>query len=252
MRNVTTERTRPAKPKDTVYREPRPIADFAFDEAVASVFDDMLNRSVPFYQEIQRMIAEMATDFATEGSNIYDLGCSTGNTLLSLGAAVGKTVRLIGVDYSEDMLKRCRDNLAGHGFEHAHELICADLNQGMHIEGASMVTMVLTMQFIRPLYRDTLTRSILRGLNDNGCLILVEKVLGEHSIFNRQFINYYYDLKKRRGYSELEIAQKREALENVLVPYRLMENREMLLRAGFRCCDVFFKWYNFCGMIALK
>jgi len=212
----------------------------------------MLNRSVPFYQEIQRMIAEMATDFATEGSNIYDLGCSTGNTLLSLGAAVGKTVKLIGVDYSEDMLKRCRDNLADHGFEHAHELICADLNQGMHIEGASMVTMVLTMQFIRPLYRDTLTTSILQGLNDNGCLILVEKVLGEDSVFNRLFIKYYYDLKKKRGYSELEIAQKREALENVLVPYRLMENREMLLRAGFRCCDVFFKWYNFCGMVALK
>ncbi|MGH8627518.1 MAG: carboxy-S-adenosyl-L-methionine synthase CmoA [Gammaproteobacteria bacterium] len=249
MRDVTTRRTRPAKPEDTVYREPRPVADFEFDEAVASVFDDMLNRSVPFYQEIQRMIAEMATDFATEGSNIYDLGCSTGNTLLSLGSAVGKTVKLIGVDYSEDMLKRCRHNLADHGFEHAHELICTDLNQGMHIEGASMV---MTMQFIRPLYRDTLTRSILQGLNDNGCLILVEKVLGEHSIFNRQFINYYYDLKKRYGYSELEIAQKREALENVLVPYRLMENREMLLRAGFRCCDVFFKWYNFCGMVALK
>ena len=100
-----------------------------------------------------------------------------------------------------------------------------------------------------PLYRDTLTRSILQGLNDNGCLILVEKVLGEHSIFNRQFIDYHYDLKKRYGYSELEIAQKREALETVLVPYRLMENWGMLLRAGFRCCDVFFKWYNFCCMV---
>jgi tRNA (cmo5U34)-methyltransferase len=199
MRDITTEPTSPVKPKDTVYREPRHVADFEFDEAVASVFDDMLNRSVPFYQEIQRMIAEMATDFATEGSNIYDLGCSTGNTLLSFGSAVGKTVKLIGVDYSEDMLKRCRDNLADHGFDHAHELICADLNQGMHIEGASMVTMVLTMQFIRPLYRDTLTTSILQGLNDNGCLILVEKVLGEDSVFNRLFIKYYYDLKKRRG-----------------------------------------------------
>jgi tRNA (cmo5U34)-methyltransferase len=250
MGDVTTETTRPAKPKDTVYRKPRPVADFEFDEAVASVFDDMLNRSVPFYQEIQRMIAEMATDFATEGSNIYDLGCSIGNTLLSLGAAVGKTVKLIGVDYSEDMLNRCRDNLADHGFE--HELTCADLNQGIRIENASMVVMVLTMQFIRPLYRDALTTSILQGLNENGCLVLVEKVLGEDSVFNRLFIKYYYDLKKRRGYSELEIARKREALENVLVLYRLMENREMLLRAGFRCCDVSFKWYNFCGIVALK
>lgn len=250
MSDVTEPR--PAKPKDTVYREPRPVADFEFDEAVACVFDDMLNRSVPFYQEIQRMIAEMATDFATEGSNIYDLGCSTGNTLLNLDAVAGESVTLIGVDYSEDMLERCRDKLAARGFKHKHELICADLNQGIRIENASMVVMVLTLQFVRPLYRDTLTKSILQGLNDNGCLILVEKVLGEHSIFNRQFIHYYYDLKKRYGYSELEIAQKREALEHVLVPYRLMENREMLLRAGFRCCDVFFKWYNFCRIVALK
>ena len=80
----------------------------------------------------------------------------------------------------------------------------------------------------------------------------MEKVLGEDSLFNRLFIDYYYDLKKRNGYSDLEISRKREALENVLVPYKLMENREMLLRAGFRYCDVFFKWYNFCGMIAVK
>jgi tRNA (cmo5U34)-methyltransferase len=112
--------------------------------------------------------------------------------------------------------------------------------------------MILTLQFVRPLYRDTLIKTILEGLNENGCVILVEKVLGEDSVFNRLFIKYYYDLKKQHGYSEMEIAQKREALENVLIPYKLLENREMLLRAGFRYCDVFFKWYNFCGIIAVK
>jgi tRNA (cmo5U34)-methyltransferase len=243
---------KPAKPRDQLFLEPQPVTDFGFGERVASVFDDMLDRSVPFYQEIQRMIGEMATDFASEGSNVYDFGCSTGNTLLTLDAAVARGVKLIGVDYSQEMLKRCRQKLSDGGFKHDHELICADLNQGVRVENASMVIMVLTLQFIRPLYRDTLAKSILQGLNDNGCLILVEKVLGEHSIFNRQFIKYYYDLKKRCGYTELEIAQKREALENVLVPYKLMENREMLLRAGFRYCDVFFKWYNFCGLIAIK
>ena len=91
-----------------------------------------------------------------------------------------------------------------------------------------------------------------RGLNPNGGLILLEKVLGEDSHFNRLFIKYYYDLKRRNGYTELEITQKREALENVLIPYKLLENREMLLRAGFRYVDVFFKWYNFCGIVALK
>ena len=238
--------------KDEVFREVESVADFSFGEKVASVFDDMLDRSVPFYQEIQRMIAEMGADFATEGSTIYDLGCSTGNTLLNLDVSVGKDVKFIGIDYSEEMLKRCRQKLAQHGLRHEHELVCADLNQGVRIRNASMVLMILTLQFVRPLYRDTLIKSILEGLNENGCLILVEKVLGEDSVFNRLFIKYYYDLKKRHGYSEMEISKKREALENVLVPYKLMENREMLLRAGFRYCDVFFKWYNFCGIIAVK
>jgi tRNA (cmo5U34)-methyltransferase len=81
---------------------------------------------------------------------------------------------------------------------------------------------------------------------------MVEKVLGESSTFNRLFINHYYELKRRNGYSDLEIAQKREALENVLVPYRLEENREMLRAQGFRHVDVFWKWYNFCGILAMK
>jgi len=238
--------------RDEVFKENQPVADFAFGNKVAAVFDDMVDRSVPFYQEMQRMIAEMAGDFAVEHTNIYDLGCSTGTTILNLNAVIGKDVKLIGVDNSEEMLNKCREKLAAHGLQRNHELICADLNQGVAIENASMVLLVLTLQFVRPLYRDTLIQSIHRGLNQNGCVILVEKVLGEDSIFNRLFIDYYYGLKKRHGYSELEISQKREALENVLVPYKLMENREMLLRAGFRYCDVFFKWYNFCGIIAVK
>jgi tRNA (cmo5U34)-methyltransferase len=112
--------------------------------------------------------------------------------------------------------------------------------------------MVLTLQFLRPIYRERLIRSIYEGMNENGCLIIVEKVLGENSIFNRLFIDYYYRMKKKHGYSELEISQKREALENVLVPYKLIENRELILDTGFRSWDVFFKWYNFCGMIAVK
>ena len=241
-----------AAAKDEVFRQAEPAADFSFGEKVASVFDDMLDRSVPFYQEMQRMIAEMAVDFAVPGTNIYDLGCATGTTLINLDATAPPGVRFVGVDNSEEMLKRCRVKLEERKLRHEYELVCADLNQGVQIQNASMVLMVLTLQFVRPLYRDTLVKSTRDGLKENGCLILVEKVLGEDSVFNRLFIKYYYDLKKRHGYSEMEIANKREALENVLVPYKLLENREMLLRAGFRYCDVFFKWYNFCGMIALK
>ena len=127
-----------------------------------------------------------------------------------------------------------------------------DLNQGVEIENASVVVMCLTLQFIRPLYREKLVEEIHRQMNENGCLILIEKVLGEDSLFNRQFIKYYDDFKRRNHYNDLEIAQKREALENVLIPYKLMENRELLLRRGFRYVETFFKWYNFCGMIAVK
>ncbi|MDQ1273627.1 MAG: tRNA (cmo5U34)-methyltransferase, partial [Planctomycetota bacterium] len=172
--------------KDKIFKENMTtIADFTFGEKVAAVFDDMLDRSVPFYQETQRMIVEMAADFAVEGTNIYDLGCSTGTTLLNLTQNIPGKVKFIGIDYSQDMLTKCRQKLSAHHFSRKHELICADLNQGVNIENASVVVMILTLQFIRPLNRDTLIGSILKGLNENGCLILVEKVLGEDSVFNR-------------------------------------------------------------------
>lgn len=239
--------------RDEVFRQPHEqVADFRFGSEVAQVFDDMLLRSVPFYAEMQRMIAEMAGDFAVSGSNVYDLGCSTGTTLLHLHPHVPKDIRFVGVDSSPEMIEKCRQKLAAADFDRPHEIVYADLNQGCQIDNASIVLLVLTLQFIRPLYRDKLLAQIYDGLNENGCVFLVEKVLGEDSLFNRLFIDYYYDMKRRNGYSQLEISQKREALENVLIPYKLLENREMLLRTGFRYVDVFFKWYNFTGMVAVK
>ncbi len=228
------------------------VADFHFGEKVATVFDDMVGRSVPFYHEMQRMIAEMAGDFAVNGSNVYDLGCATGTTMLHLDSHVPEGVRFVGIDNSQEMLAKCAAKLKEGNFTRDHELRCADLNQELQIENASMVLLILTLQFVRPLHRDRLIRNLRDGMNENGALILVEKLIGEDSLFNRLFIKYYYDMKKRNGYSELEISQKREALENVLIPYKLMENREMLLQAGFRYVDVFFKWYNFSGIIAVK
>jgi tRNA (cmo5U34)-methyltransferase len=251
-RRRTTSGAGRVRPTDKVFSKKTTVADFKFGKEVAVVFDDMLERSVPFYREVQRMISEMAVDFAVEGSTVYDLGCSTGTTMLNLNAVVPRQVKFIGVDNSPEMLERCRAKLAANKVERELELVCADLNNGVRIQNASLVLIVLTLQFIRPLHRDLLVEEILRGLNPNGALILVEKVIGEDSLFNRFFIKYYYEMKRRNGYSELEIAQKREALENVLVPYKLLENREMLIRAGFRFCDVFFKWYNFCGLVAVK
>jgi tRNA (cmo5U34)-methyltransferase len=239
--------------KDEVYREVRgAIGDFTFDRSVATVFDDMVSRSVPFYGEIQRMLVEIGRDFVVPGSAVYDLGCSTGTTSINLHPHVDPGARFIGIDNSEEMLLKCRAKLAEHGVERAVELRCGDLNEGVQVEDASLVNLILTLQFVRPLRRDQLIADIFRGLRPQGCLLLVEKVLGEDSLFNRLFINYYYDLKRRNGYSETEISQKREALENALIPYKLLENRELLLRTGFRAVDVFFKWYNFCGIVAVK
>jgi tRNA (cmo5U34)-methyltransferase len=239
--------------RDEIYRQKQAaIADFTFDRNVASVFDDMLGRSVPQYAEIQRMITEMAEDFAVPNTSVVDLGCSTDATLAALDRVAPPTVRFLGIDNSEAMLGKARSNLGRLRTERVIDLRVADLKDGIDFDNASLALLVLTLQFIRPLRRDQLVSDIYRGLNDQGALILVEKVLGEESMFNRLFIKYYYDMKRRNGYSDIEIAQKREALENVLVPYKLLENRELLLRTGFKYVDVFFKWYNFSGLVAVK
>ena len=238
--------------EDKIFRRKKKhINDFAFGGDVANVFDDMLSRSVPFYHEIQRMIAEMVADFAAPGSSVYDLGCSTGTTLMNLDRVVDPAVRFIGVDYSPEMLEKCRVNFAS-GMTHTYDLLQQDLNQGIMIENASVVIMCLTLQFVRPLYREQIIQTIYNQLNHMGCLILVEKVLGEDTMFNRLFIKYYYEMKKRNRYTVTEITQKREALENVLIPYKLSENRGLLEKCGFRYIDTFFKWYNFTGMVAVK
>lgn len=238
--------------KDRVFGQERQADDFRFDRQVAQVFDDMVSRSVPFYGEIQRMVVELARDFAVPDTNVYDLGCSSGTTLANLHGALDRNIQFIGIDDSQDMLDRCRSKLAGVQEERRLQLLCGDLNQEIEIADASVVMLLLTLQFIRPLKRERLIKDIVAGLRPQGCLIVVEKVLGEESLFNRLFIKYYYDMKRRHGYSELEISQKREALENVLIPYKLLENRELLLDAGFSAVDVFFKWYNFCGLVAVK
>ena len=212
----------------------------------------MVNRSVPFYGEMQRMIAELAADHVQAGTNVYDLGCSTGTTLIGMNTMIPDDIKFIGVDDSEEMLAKCRQKLEDIGLKRPVELITANLQEGIKLDNASVTVLCLTLQFIRPINREKLLKNIFDGLNPGGVLILVEKILAEDSLFNRNFIKYYYDMKRRNHYSEMEISQKREALENVLIPYKLSENITMLRDAGFSHCEVFFKWYNFTGLIAIK
>jgi tRNA (cmo5U34)-methyltransferase len=238
---------------DEIYKsESMKSTDFAFDSRVVDVFDDMVIRSVPYYPEFQRMIAEIAASFAKPGSTIYDLGCSTGTTFLTLDQGIDSSVKFTGVDESTEMLEKCALNLEQNGVNRKYSLFAADLNHEVTIVNASVVILCLTLQFVRPLNRAKLIKSIYDQLNPGGIIILVEKVLCESAEFNRRFINYYYDFKRRNSYNELEIAIKREALENVLVPYKVSENIKMLGDAHFKSNEVFFKWYNFAGFVGIK
>jgi len=161
-------------------------------------------------------------------------------------------IRFIGVDDSADMLDKCNAKLKDAGFKRPFSLKVADLNKGVEVSNASVVVLCLTLQFVRPINRERLLKNIFDGLLPDGVVIVVEKILAEDSAFNRDFIKYYYDMKRRNHYSDMEIAQKREALENVLIPYKLSENITLLRNAGFSHCEVFFKWYNFTGFIGKK
>ncbi len=226
--------------------------DFKFDNAVANVFDDMVVRSVPFYLEMHRMMSEIANDYARKDTSLYDLGCSTGTTFRSLNPILDPSIQFVGIDNSPEMLDKCRRNLESSGVTRPFQLQVADLNKPVTLENASVVILCLTLQFVRPINRQRLINSVYQQINPEGCLIIIEKVLAEHSEFNRQFIKFYYDLKRRNDYDETEIVQKREALENVLIPYKLSEDIQLLTDAGFRSCETFFKWYNFAGVVALK
>ncbi len=227
-------------------------SDFKFGATVANAFDDMVERSVPFYNEIQRMIIELAAEHALPNTNVIDLGCSTGTTMIGLNPFVSDNIKFVGIDDSAEMLKKCKLKLQEANFNREYELVLGDLHQEIKIENASVVILCLTLQFVRPIYREKLLKRIFDGLVPGGVLIISEKVLAEDSLFNRNFIKYYYDYKRRNQYSEMEISQKREALENVLIPYKLSENITMLREAGFSHTETFFKWYNFSGFIAIK
>jgi tRNA (cmo5U34)-methyltransferase len=242
----------PTKKKDTLFKKSTAPGKFEFNEPVARVFDDMLERSVPFYKECQQMVIDLARHFAQKDSTIFDLGCSTGTLLRHLVKAIPKTnnIRFVGLDNSEAMLKKAHSKLKGH--LKRCELVEANLESDFKLAGASVIIMNYTLQFIPPKRRAAMLKKIYKGLRPGGGLILIEKVRGESNGLNDLFVEQYHAYKQSQGYSKLEIAKKREALENVLVPLKPGKNRDLLTEAGFRQVDVFFKWFNFAGFLAVK
>ena len=222
---------------------------FEFDEEVAAVFDDMLQRSVPFYKESQKITEFFALKALENGGTAYDLGCSTATMLLSLSRKLKNDTTLIGLDNSEAMLERARKKR--EAFQADIELKNADILEHDY-KKAKLFISNYTLQFIRPLIREELVKKIYESLNKDGVFIFSEKIISHHAKLNKDLIECYYDFKKEQGYSEYEIMQKREALENVLVPYSEEENIKMAKNCGFSHCEVVFRWANFATFIAIK
>lgn len=230
-------------------------SDFEFNSAVVEVFDDMVVRSVPSYLEQQAMVKWLATRFWTPGSRVYDLGCSTATTLIGLSQELPPEAPLIGYDNSLPMLEKARQKIAAASMEDRIEVRHADFNGDLSrlcLEEAGVVLMCWTLQFIRPLLRDALVRRIYENMADHGVLIVTDKILTNTTHTNRFFIEAYYEFKKRNGYSQVEILRKREALENVLIPYRIDENLELFRRNGFEIVETFYQWFNFAGFLCVK
>lgn len=239
--------------KDTLFAAPiEKLGDFTFDEAVAEVFPDMIQRSVPGYSNIITAIGMLAARFVSDNSNVYDLGCSRGAGILSIRRNVNASgVKIIGVDNAEPMVERCRHHLSAYHSPVPVEILCDDIRQ-IEIENASMVVLNFTLQFIPPEDRLTLLRKIYQGLKPNGVLVLSEKFTFEENEINELLIDLHHNFKRANGYSELEVSQKRTALENVMRPDSIATHKTRLQQAGFSRAELWFQCFNFGSMIAIK
>ena len=241
-----------APKQDQIYASERPVQDFVFDEKVADVFADMINRSVPGYATIISMIGMLADRYCTPGSRIYDLGCSLGGAALSMTHHISHNdYRMLAVDNSRAMIERFRAALDAQPDMTNVELICADVDD-IEITDASVVVLNFTLQFIAPERRVGLIRRIYEGMRPGGILILSEKIRFADTHLNELLIDMYHQFKQAQGYSQLEISQKRSALENVLIPETIAAHKQRMHEAGFRSCDTWFQCFNFASIVAFK
>ena len=238
---------------DRVYANPlEDVGRFQFDETIARAFADMIKRSVPGYGTILSMIGDIAERYSQPHSYCYDLGCSLGAATLAMRHRIQATnCRLVAIDNSPAMVKRARAVIDAESHKIPVELFCADIND-CAIERASMVVLNFTLQFIPPQRRRRLIQRIYDGLLPGGILLLSEKIVFADARHQQLMTHLYHNFKRANGYSDLEIAQKRTALEKVLRPDSLECHRRRLNAAGFHDADIWFQCFTFASMIAVK
>ncbi|WP_456485515.1 carboxy-S-adenosyl-L-methionine synthase CmoA [Hydrogenimonas sp.] len=234
--------------RDEIFSEPLK-RQFVFDEKVAAVFDDMIERSVPYYRQNIDLIVSLLLRRIEPGMKIVDLGCSTGAFLIELARRIECDVSLVGIDNAPAMIERAKRK--AEAMESDIEFVCADIME-YEFCCADIVVASYTLQFIRPPVRAGMVKRIFSAMNEEALFVCSEKVLMQSPALNRDIIEIYYDYKKMQGYSDTEIARKREALENVLIPYTIEENLSMFKDAGFCYADTIFQWGNFATMVAEK
>jgi tRNA (cmo5U34)-methyltransferase len=239
--------------KDNIYATSHyPIPEFRFDDKVATVFSDMIQRSVPGYGMIISMLKLLATRYAQQDSQLYDLGCSLGAATLALRHGIEqKNCHIIAVDNSEAMTRRCEQNIIADTMPTPVSVKCMDIQQVV-IENASIVVLNFTLQFIPAAQRLALLENIYQGLRPQGLLILSEKLIFEPAFINQSLISLHHDFKRANGYSDLEISQKRSALDNVLIPETLETHQQRLQQAGFAYSSVWLQCLNFMSLLAWK
>ena len=239
--------------KDTLFSAPiEKLGDFTFDESVAEVFPDMIQRSVPGYSNIITAIGMLSERFVTANSHVYDLGCSRGAATLSARRHINQpNVKIIGVDNSQPMVERCRQHIAAYHSDIPVEIFCDDIRH-IEIKNASMVILNFTLQFLPPQDRVALLEKIHQGLNPNGVLVMSEKFRFEDEQTNNLLIDLHHQFKRANGYSELEVSQKRTALENVMRTDSIETHKARLKNVGFSHVELWFQCFNFGSMIAMK
>ncbi|QDY42177.1 carboxy-S-adenosyl-L-methionine synthase CmoA [Candidatus Pantoea soli] len=239
--------------RDTLFSAPiDKLGDWTFDERVAEVFPDMIQRSVPGYSNIISMIGMLAERFVQPDSKVYDLGCSLGAATLSVRRNIHVPgCQIIAVDNSPAMVERCRRHLDAFRGETPVDVLEADIRD-IPIENASLVVLNFTLQFLAPDARLALLQKIAQGLNPGGALVLSEKFSFEDAEVGELLFNMHHDFKRANGYSELEISQKRSMLENVMLTDSVEAHKARLKRAGFAHAELWFQCFNFGSLVALK